>query len=225
MMWKRQNRDTGMSVSKRREQPASGRETGKAPKGRPFKRRAQIIDAAAQVFAELGYSTASTQNIAEVLGLRQASLYYYFRSKEDALSEVCLIGVQGFLEKLEAICDSGRSFEDKVRAGILNHQMPLREKRAYVRVFLRDRHRITGPGRAEVGKVTRRYEALWQKLIEDGQRAGAFNRDFDARTVTLAIIGMCNAAAAWLDPETPGEIERVSGEFADLVLKGLARPQ
>ena len=195
----------------------------KARRARPRKRRAQIIDAAAQVFAELGYSAASTQNIAGVLGLRQASLYYYFRSKDDALSEVCLIGVQGFLEELEAICDSTSGFAEKVRAGILNHMMPLREKRAYVLVFLRDRHRMSGPGRKEVGKVTRAYEKLWRDLIEEGQRAGAFDPAPDARTVTLAISGMCNAASAWLDPETDGEIERVAGQFADLVLHGLAR--
>lgn len=213
---------TTMSVPLRNRK---GRSTDGEPRrttSRQFKRRAQIIDAAAQVFAELGYSAASTQNIAEVLGLRQASLYYYFRSKEDALSEVCLIGVQGFLEELEAICESGRSFDDKVRAGILNHLMPLREKRAYVLVFLRDRHRITGPGRGEVGKVTRRYEKLWQDMIEDGQRAGAFCPDMDPRSATLAIIGMCNAASGWLDPKKDGEIERIGEEFAGLVLRGLA---
>jgi AcrR family transcriptional regulator len=207
-------RDSKGGSAKEKPTPATARQ---------FKRRAEIIDAAAQVFAEFGYSATSTQNIAEVLGLRQASLYYYFRSKDDALSEVCLIGVQGFLEELEVICESGRGFDEKVRAGILNHLMPLREKRAYVRVFLRDRHRITGPGRKEVGKVTRRYEKLWQDLIEDGQRASAFDRDLDPRTATLAVIGLCNAASAWLDPEKDGEIERVAEQFSALVLGGLAR--
>lgn len=196
---------------------------GKTGQARPRKRRAQVIDAAAQVFAELGFSAASTQNVAEALGLRQASLYYYFSSKQDALREVCLIGVQGFLEELEAICESRHGFDAKVRAGILNHLMPLRERRAYVRVFLRDRHRVTGPGRAEVGKVTRRYETLWQELIEGGQRSGAFDPALDPRTVTLGIIGMCNAASAWLDPERQGEIERVGAQFADLVLRGLEK--
>ena len=53
------------------------------------RRAPEIIDAAARVFAERGYHGATTQAIADVLGIRQASLYYYFSSKEAALELVC----------------------------------------------------------------------------------------------------------------------------------------
>jgi AcrR family transcriptional regulator len=41
----------------------------------PRHRSAVILDAAAKVFADRGFHSASTQNIADVLGIRQASLY------------------------------------------------------------------------------------------------------------------------------------------------------
>ena len=59
----------------------------------PRRRAGEIIEAAARVFAERGYHGASTQAIADVLGIRQASLYYYFPSKEVALEQVCMLGV------------------------------------------------------------------------------------------------------------------------------------
>ena len=52
------------------------------------RRAPEIIDAAARVFAERGFHGATTQDIADVLGIRQASLYYYFSSKEAALEPV-----------------------------------------------------------------------------------------------------------------------------------------
>jgi AcrR family transcriptional regulator len=55
------------------------------------------------VFAERGFHGATTQDIADVLGIRQASLYYYFPSKEGALELVCLQGVGGFFEAAKAI--------------------------------------------------------------------------------------------------------------------------
>ena len=41
----------------------------------------------AAVFAEKGFHGASTQDIANRLGINQAALYYYFPSKEAALEE------------------------------------------------------------------------------------------------------------------------------------------
>src|SRR5215813_8816416 len=70
---------------------------------RLLRRADAIVDAAARVFAERGYHGTSTQAIADVLGLRQASLYYYFPSKEAALERVCEQGVDGFVERAEAI--------------------------------------------------------------------------------------------------------------------------
>lgn len=63
------------------------------------KRRAEVVDAAARVFSERGYHGASTQDIADRLGMRQASLYYYFASKEAALEEVCTIGTEGAVDR------------------------------------------------------------------------------------------------------------------------------
>ena len=55
---------------------------------KPKRRAAEITAAAAEVFARRGYHGATTQDIADVLGIRQASLYYYFPSKEAALVAV-----------------------------------------------------------------------------------------------------------------------------------------
>jgi AcrR family transcriptional regulator len=69
--------------------------TGTAKVGRPrhaaplrsgASGREQILDAAAEMFGEHGYGAASTRKIAEAVGVKQASLYYHFTSKEDILA-------------------------------------------------------------------------------------------------------------------------------------------
>lgn len=50
--------------------------------------REQILDAAAEMFSTQGYSAASTRRIAEAVGVKQASLYYHFSSKQDILAEL-----------------------------------------------------------------------------------------------------------------------------------------
>jgi AcrR family transcriptional regulator len=47
--------------------------------------RDEILDAAGELFTTLGYAGTSTRSIAEAVGIRQASLYHYFRTKDDIL--------------------------------------------------------------------------------------------------------------------------------------------
>lgn len=47
--------------------------------------REQILDAAAELFTTAGYANTSTRRIADAVGVRQASLYHHFATKDDIL--------------------------------------------------------------------------------------------------------------------------------------------
>lgn len=47
--------------------------------------RDEILDAAGELFTTQGYAGTSTRHIAETVGIRQASLYHYFKTKDDIL--------------------------------------------------------------------------------------------------------------------------------------------
>ncbi|RMI28064.1 helix-turn-helix domain-containing protein [Nocardia stercoris] len=47
--------------------------------------RAEILDAAAELFTANGYGNTSTRAVADAVGIRQASLYHHFAAKEDIL--------------------------------------------------------------------------------------------------------------------------------------------
>lgn len=44
--------------------------------------RQRILDTAETLFAELGYATARLEDVAQAVGIRRASIVYYFKSKE-----------------------------------------------------------------------------------------------------------------------------------------------
>ncbi|MGH8682796.1 MAG: TetR/AcrR family transcriptional regulator [Burkholderiales bacterium] len=189
--------------------------------GTTHRRAPEIIEAAARVFAERGYHGASTQAIADVLGIRQASLYYYFASKEEALEQVCTMGVEAFVEQAAAIGARSGTAADKVRGLIRAHLAPLLDRRDFVLVFLRERHHLPDESRRRVGRLARRLERIFQDVLEAGVRAGEFPRDLDCRLVTLALLGMCNAAPAWYGKEPGASVERIAAGFGRLAVDGL----
>jgi AcrR family transcriptional regulator len=90
--------------------------------------RQTAIRSAAAVFAEKGFHGACTKDIAERMGIKQGSLYYYFKSKEEALGEVCLYGIQNYVEHMEAIADSDQPFVAKLISTVTSHLSSYRER-------------------------------------------------------------------------------------------------
>jgi AcrR family transcriptional regulator len=81
-------------VPRLRSRPAPGEETERPPGEAPPRRRLgrglrepQIVEVAADFFAERGFE-APTRELADRLGVTQALLYRYFRSKEQLLERV-----------------------------------------------------------------------------------------------------------------------------------------
>lgn len=60
-----------------------GRPRKNSPRRRGGTAREEILDAAAELFTTQGFATTSTHQIADAVGIRQASLYYYFPSKTE----------------------------------------------------------------------------------------------------------------------------------------------
>ncbi len=66
-------------------QAGPGRPRLRAPRRPGNNARAEILDAAAELFTTRGFASTSTRLIAETVGIRQASLYNHFATKNDIL--------------------------------------------------------------------------------------------------------------------------------------------
>lgn len=161
------------------------------------RRQGDIADAAAQIFAEKGFHGASTQDIADVLGIRQASLYYYFQSKEEALRIVCEKGAAGFHECAQQILAGPGTSCEKIAALIAAHLAPLEDRANYVRVFLRERQYLPASASKIVNAHALGLESCFEAVIAQGIANGVFSPRHDPRLATLAILAMVNAVPFW----------------------------
>ena len=65
--------------------------------------RDQILDAAAQLFVTRSFGGTSTREIADRVGIRQASLYYHFAGKDEIVSVLLARTVRPTLDQLDKI--------------------------------------------------------------------------------------------------------------------------
>lgn len=188
----------------------------------PRRRAEEVLEAAASVFAERGFHGASTQDIADRLGMRQASLYYYFTSKEAALEQVCQRGIEHIIGDSEIIATGPGSATERLAGIMRRHIEPLAENCAGLRAYLHEARFLPKEARRRIGKAARRYERLVEGLLEQGIATGEMRADLDVQIAADAILGMCNAAAHWPGKEPSSAMKHVAEELIALVLRGIA---
>lgn len=198
------------------------------PTERWERRYQEVLDAAAIAFAEKGYLGASTKDIADRLNIRQASLYYYFTSKDAALAAVCERGVRAFIGRLRSILDDkASSVEKRIHAAIANHLQPLAEKpyADYIRVFLRHRHELPPEPRAVVARLAREYQGLIEQLFEDGVARGELRPDLDTHLATLGFLGLCNSVITNRSLPSSASVEQIIDEYAGILSRGMMKTE
>lgn len=193
------------------------------PTPRWERRYREVLGVAATAFAEKGYLGASIKDIADRLGVRQASLYYYFPSKEAALAAICELGVKDFIGNLHDILAKPIPVAEKIRAAVANHLMPLRTRPEadYIRVFIRHRHELPDEPRHKIAALAREYQNLIERLFAEGIASGELRSNLDPQLTTLALLGLCNSVIAARALPRSSSIDDFIEEYARIFTTGV----
>ena len=185
-----------------------------------LEQRREAVRAAAAVFAEKGFHGASTRDIAERLGIKQGSLYYYFKSKEEALGEVCLYGIRDYVHRMEAIAASDQPFEAKLMATVMSHLSGYRARNEALKVHNDERLYLPEEKRRTLKELGSGYRQKLEGIFEEGVASGAVRESIDCHFAAQAVIGICNA---WGDiiVRDPGlDVMDIAQKCTDLLVHG-----
>lgn len=184
--------------------------------------RRQAIKSAAAVFARKGFHGSSTRDIAEHLGIKQGSLYYYFKSKEEALGEVCLFGIEDYVHRMHEIAESDQPFEAKLMATVTSHLSSYREKNEALKVYNDERLYLPAERRRKLHRLGSRYRQELEGIFEQGKASGVLRPTVDCHFAAQAVIGMCNGWGDMIVRDPDIDIFDLIQKCTDLLLHGFA---
>lgn len=184
------------------------------------KKKLLAIEAAAKVFADKGFHGATTQDIAETMGIQQGSLYYYFKSKEQALQEVCEYGFDIYVERMKKICAKEQPFEAKIIAIITSHLTNYSRKDSAMKVHNEQRLYLPVERRSRIKELGTRYRELLEATLKEGVTAGVVRADIDTHFIAYSIIGICNSWGANLIRDESLNVFETIEQCSDLILYG-----
>ncbi len=186
------------------------------------KQKLAAIRAAASVFSEKGFHGASTGDIAERLGIKQGSLYYYFDSKEEALEEVCLYGLQQYVGNMDAIAENDEPFEARLLAVVTNHLSRYRERSEALKVHNDERLYLPVERRRRLKKLGSRYREQLEEIINSGKETGAVRDSVDSHFMAQSVIGVCNGLGEIIVRDADADVFELARKCTDLLLHGTA---
>lgn len=185
-------------------------------------RRREIIRRAAEIFLQKGVGQTSMEDIAQAVGIKREGLYYYFESRNDILLEIILPQSDSLLLNLQRIMSSRMTALEKLHAAIQSHLHAFYPAYLEMSVALREHHFIRDATKLkQLRRIWDDYSSLWTALIIEGQAAGEFKPDMDAKMVAFAILGMCNWFCRWYNPEKELPIDHIIDIYFNLASSGL----
>ncbi len=153
-------------------------------------RKNEILDAALEVFSELGLQEASVDDVVERSGLSKGTLYWYFKSKDrliGALMKRFFALELGKVRKLQqgpgSVRDRLLHYSREVEAVV--KRMPRALTLEFYAVAVRQKS-----VRKHLGELYVRYCGELAQLIREGIEQGEF-RKADADQLAAAVTGLC----------------------------------
>lgn len=189
-------------------------------------RMRDILQAGREVFSELGFERATTTEIAQRLGISEATIFTYFHSKR----ELCVRVIQDWYDEIISAIETGLPHEQSTRAQLEFFV------RTHLRVFLiqgtglcalvLSEGRAKGQGLEEVFiPLQRRYTAPLMDLLARAQERGEIRQDLPLRLLRSAILGpMEHILWDAVVSGHPVDIEQTTSDLIALLWPALQRP-
>ncbi|MHC1560600.1 TetR/AcrR family transcriptional regulator [Actinomycetospora sp. C-140] len=191
--------------------------TARKPTG---ERRTEIVAAAAGIFADQGYAAVGMRDIADAIGIRGASLYHHFSSKEEILYAICLTVTQEPCDQNLPLLDAPGTPSERLAALIRAHIRHLLHRRVEYMVGLHERPALTPTHRAEIDDYLHHYNRRVRDVLAAGIRSGEF-RALDPGIAALGILDMLNGVSGWIRGTSDEDTDDVVATYTALLFDGL----
>lgn len=189
-------------------------------------RRAQIVRAAIETIAELGYARASYAQIAKRAGLSSTGLIsYHFAGKDDLIEQVVAEVVAAGQARMVPRIDAASGANAKLRTYIVSNLEFMDTHRAHITAVIEIFNALPRDRDGQPAPYLARHErgvAQLEGWLREGQRAGEL-RDFSTRIMATTIRAAIDAVAYQLAADPRLDVATHARELACLFHHATAR--
>jgi TetR/AcrR family fatty acid metabolism transcriptional regulator len=189
-------------------------------------RRAAILRAATDVFANHGFFNAQVADVARAAGVAAGTVYLYFRSKDDLLVSIfertmrdaitegrdCIVSLSDPIERLRAIARVHLERLGRDRSLAVVFQVELRQSTKFMEQFSTT--------------ALREYLGIIRQVIVEGQSCGVFRADVNATLAAKIFFGALDEMATnWILSRRKYPPQADAEAIVDIFASGVAKAE
>lgn len=187
-------------------------------------KREAILRAATHVFARNGYFNSKVADIAREAGVADRTVYLYFKSKEEILHSIFDRSMDEAIaegrKQLESVTDPRKRLR-KIAHLHLERMGADRDLAVVFQVELRGTMKFMEEFSAARGFAE--YLSLIRETFAEGQRAGFFRKDLNAKLVSKILFGALDEMATnWILSKRRYRLAPMADEVMDIFLSGVS---
>jgi TetR/AcrR family fatty acid metabolism transcriptional regulator len=186
-------------------------------------KRAAILRAATGVFARNGYFNSKVADIASAAGVADGTVYLYFKSKEDILHSIFDRTVDEAVTEAREELKEIKDPREKLRRIAYRHLERMEADRDLAIVFQVELRGSTKFMEEFSAAGFAAYLGLIRATIEEGQRAGAFRAELNAKVVSKILFGALDEMATnWILSRRRYKLAPLADQVLDIFLNGVS---
>lgn len=189
---------------------------------RKSNKRQLILEEAAKLFKQKGFSGTSMRDLAGEVGIEAASMYNHIKSKDEILELICFRVSNLYISQLAEIEATDATYVEKIKALIRLHIRLMIEDGAAVSVANHDWKYLPEPKLTEFKQSRKQYEKGFATLIEQGIAAGEF-QPVNVSVALFTILSAVRWVELWYRPGRELSAEELEANIVTMLLTGLEK--
>lgn len=162
-------------------------------------KRIAILRAAEEIFAEKGFDKARISDIAKALTIGEATLYEYFKNKEDILFSIPDERTEHLLSSLEEDLNQNYAAESELRVFIRHYLAFLEANKNYTAILLFELRSNRRFYTSKPYAIFKKYNDILMGILKKGQDDKTFRSDANVYLIRHMIFGSIDhTALTWL---------------------------
>ena len=183
---------------------------------------ARALEAAVGSFSRKGYAATSTREVAKLLGIQKATLYYHVDSKEDLLFAICQSSLTQIRNEVETAIRESQDPLERAQILIRFHIESLLRDAAQHSTTFTEMHALSEERFSQIMQLRDAYEDMVRSVLREGQDAGVLRQDIEAKYLSLALLGIMNRVMVWYRRGGPLSASQIGRLLSVLFLAGAA---